>query len=354
MLKESVHVWNGHNKKTPVRISVAACAAVALGLTALPSSSVAAPEPTIEQAKEKVNEAYHVAEQATERYHEITDELRGTNSQIRALRSDVAREQKSFDVLRDQVGASVANQLTSSPTGMTTELLASDDPDEFLDRLSTQQTVNDRQTDRLTMFEQQAKELNVRRAQLDSKVDSVSKAKDKMAEEKTTRDSNVTKAEDVLATLTAAQRATVNADDDHGGDSSDSAPKDGGSSVDLGNIKASPRAKKAIQFALDQLGDAYGYGATGPNQWDCSGLTGAAWRAGGVSLPRSSQQQAGAGSPVSQGAMSPGDLVFYYSPISHVGIYIGDGKLVHASRPGTPVEITSVDSMPINSVRRVG
>ena len=105
---------------------------------------------------------------------------------------------------------------------------------------------------------------------------------------------------------------------------------------------------------MAQVGDAYVYGAAGPNSWDCSGLTMGAYGAAGVSLPHSSSAQAGMGSAVSTSAMSPGDLVFYYSPISHVGIYIGNGQLVHAANPSRPVEIVPVNSMSITSVRRVG
>ncbi len=102
------------------------------------------------------------------------------------------------------------------------------------------------------------------------------------------------------------------------------------------------------------MGDAYVYGAAGPNAFDCSGLTMYAWRAAGVSIPHASSMQPGAGTPVSLSALQPGDLVFYYSPISHVGMYIGGGRLVHAANPSRPVEIVSVHSMPVNMAVRIG
>jgi len=79
-----------------------------------------------------------------------------------------------------------------------------------------------------------------------------------------------------------------------------------------------------------------------------------AWGAAGVSLPHSSRIQAGIGTAVSRDALQPGDLVFYYSPISHVGIYIGNGQLVHASNPSKPVGVAPVFSMPFTTARRVG
>ncbi|GAA1707726.1 hypothetical protein GCM10009702_07930 [Propioniferax innocua] len=115
---------------------------------------------------------------------------------------------------------------------------------------------------------------------------------------------------------------------------------------------ASGDAQAAIAFAEEQLGDSYGYGGTGPDTWDCSGLTQAALGAAGVDIPRMSQDQATGGQQVSQSDMQPGDLVIYYSGASHVGIYVGDGQIIHASRPGVPVEYASVDEMPIHSVVR--
>jgi len=109
-----------------------------------------------------------------------------------------------------------------------------------------------------------------------------------------------------------------------------------------------------VATALAQVGDPYSYGAAGPDAFDCSGLTMFAWRAAGVSLPHSSSMQAGMGVPVSASAMQPGDLVFYYSPISHVGMYIGNGRLVHAPNSSTTVQVVDVDMMPLAAVRRVG
>jgi cell wall-associated NlpC family hydrolase len=122
--------------------------------------------------------------------------------------------------------------------------------------------------------------------------------------------------------------------------------------VDPGPV--SGRAGIAVDFALAQVGDAYVWGASGPDAWDCSGLTSGAWGAAGVSLPHSSRAQFGMGTSVPSSQLQPGDLVFYYSPISHVGIYIGNGQLVQAANPSKPVNIAPVFSMPFAGARRVG
>jgi cell wall-associated NlpC family hydrolase len=115
----------------------------------------------------------------------------------------------------------------------------------------------------------------------------------------------------------------------------------------------SARAQVAVQTALAQVGDPYVYGAAGPDAFDCSGLTMYSWAAAGVSISHASSAQPGEGTPVSISSLQPGDLVFYYSPISHVGMYIGNGQLVHAANPSRPVEVVPVDSMPIAMAVRI-
>jgi cell wall-associated NlpC family hydrolase len=110
----------------------------------------------------------------------------------------------------------------------------------------------------------------------------------------------------------------------------------------------------AVDTALAQVGDPYVYGATGPNSFDCSGLTSYAYKASGVSIPRTSKAQSTFGTAVAKSDLKPGDLVFFYSPVSHVGMYIGNGQMVHASTAGKPVAVVSLDSMPSYSgARRV-
>lgn len=113
-----------------------------------------------------------------------------------------------------------------------------------------------------------------------------------------------------------------------------------------------PEAATVIQAALSRIGSPYSWGGSGPNAFDCSGLVMWSFQQAGISLPHSSQALAQGGQPVSMDQMQPGDLVTYYSDASHVGIYIGDGMMVHASTYGTPVRVAPVDNAPIHNVRR--
>ena len=113
-------------------------------------------------------------------------------------------------------------------------------------------------------------------------------------------------------------------------------------------------AQVAVDTALAQLGDPYVWGGAGPDAFDCSGLTQYAYAAAGISLPHSSSMQSTMGVPVSRADLQPGDLLFFYSPVSHVGMYIGDGQMVHASTSGVPVKTAAIDSMgSFTSARRI-
>lgn len=118
--------------------------------------------------------------------------------------------------------------------------------------------------------------------------------------------------------------------------------------------KKKSKGAKALAFAKKQLGDRYRYGGTGPNAWDCSGLTRGAWKAAGKKIPRTSQAQARYGKKVKKSKLKKGDLVFFYSGKSHVGIYAGKGKVIHASRPGKPVAYIKMKYMPYAGARRPG
>ncbi|MFD2094024.1 C40 family peptidase [Blastococcus deserti] len=117
---------------------------------------------------------------------------------------------------------------------------------------------------------------------------------------------------------------------------------------------ATPAAQVAVDTALAQQGDPYVWGGSGPDSFDCSGLTQYAYAAAGVELPHSSRMQSELGTPVSLDALQPGDLVFFYSPVSHVGMYIGNGQMVHAPTSGDVVKVVDLANMPgAVSARRV-
>lgn len=117
-------------------------------------------------------------------------------------------------------------------------------------------------------------------------------------------------------------------------------------------LPAAPSAT-ATALAMSKLGSPYRWGATGPNAFDCSGLVSWAYKNAGITLPRTSRAMSRVGTPVAKADLRPGDLVFFYKPVSHVGIYIGDGKIVHASNRKSPVKVSDMSQLTFNSARRV-
>ena len=116
----------------------------------------------------------------------------------------------------------------------------------------------------------------------------------------------------------------------------------------------SGKAATALAFAKQQLGDRYVFGGSGPNTWDCSGLTMKAWQAAGVTLPHSAARQFRIGAKISKSDLKPGDLVFFYRGIQHVAIYAGDGMVIHAPHPGARVSYIKMAYMPYMGARRLG
>ena len=107
-----------------------------------------------------------------------------------------------------------------------------------------------------------------------------------------------------------------------------------------------------VAAAMAQLGKPYGWGAAGPDAFDCSGLMVWAYGQNGIGIPRTSQAQLAGGTPVSMGELQPGDIIGYYPGVTHVGMYIGDGMVVHASDYGIPVQVVPVNSMPVQGAVR--
>lgn len=345
------------------RVALVAASCLALGIALIPSSSSATPDkPNLSEVKKQVEAANHAAEQAAERYLEIAHSMSGVQTQVKTLRADVRTQQAAVDVVRDNLGSTIADQLTTSPMGPTAQLLSSKDPSAFLDGLSALDAYNSNQADLLGSYERKAKELKVRKDQLRSKLAVIAASKKSMSAQKVALDKKAAESKALLARLTPAEVVVVNNDNaatagtSRGNDNRPKLTNDATSndSTNAPATNATGRAGDAIAFAKAQLGEPYVYGAAGPGSWDCSGLTMRAWGAAGVSLPHSAAAQSRLGSAVSTSSMQPGDLVFYYSPVSHVGIYLGGGRLLHAPHPGASVEIVPVHEMPINSVRRVG
>ena len=326
---------NGRKRTASVLATLCIAALSGSMLAAAPTFA----EPDIDDVQSRVDSLYEKAEQASERYNDARLELADAQSRLKALRADLGRQQEKFDTVRSDVAASVVSQYQGQALSTTSQVLLAKDPDAFLDQLATISGYTDQQTEMMADFAVQAQQLQMREAAADREFERISATKETLAEEKAEIDDKAAEAEELLARLEQRAAPTVSR-------SSDRQP--------VPDVAASGRAGAAVQYALDQVGDSYVWGAAGPDAYDCSGLTMAAWAAAGVSLPHSSQAQMASGTPVSQSQLAPGDLIFYYSPVSHVSLYIGNGQIVDAANPSTGVRIAPAFSMPYSGAVRPG
>ncbi|WP_244927530.1 C40 family peptidase [Nocardioides sp. W7] len=302
-------------------------------------TSPAQAEPDIDDVQARVDRLFHEAEQASERYNDAKLELTELRSDLGTLRADEKRQDAKLDVIRDQVADSLVSEYAGSATSAAGRLFVSDDPSAFLNQLSTMASYNDLQGDLLAGYSAEVDALEIRREATEARSKQVAKTEAALAAEKETTDGKLAEAEKLLDKLKAEEREAL---------------LSRGSQRVPSDVPASGRAGAAISYAMAQVGDAYVYGAAGPNAFDCSGLTMMAWAQAGVALPHSSSAQYSSGPRIAEGDLQPGDLVFYYSPISHVGMYIGNGMIVHAANPGTGVVVSDLHSMPYVGAVRPG
>ena len=322
-------------RKRTARVLATLCITALSGTMLVASPSNA--EPDIDNVQSRVDKLYHQAEQASERYNNARLEMKKAQTRLTALQDDLDRQQAKVDDVRAQVAKAVVSQYQGQALSSTTQVLLSQNPDAFLNQLTTVSEYNDQQGQMMADFAVQAKQLEMRQAAAQRELDRIAATKKELGQEKAEIDDKAAKAKELLGKLK---------------DRAASASRSG-ARVPV-DVPASGRAGAAVSYAMSQVGDAYVYGASGPSAYDCSGLTMMAWAQAGVSLPHSSSGQMGSGAPVSQSQLQPGDLVFYYSPVSHVGMYIGNGMIVHAANPGDGVTTAPVNSMPYSGAVRPG
>ena len=304
----------------------------------------------ISDVRAKVDRLYHEAEVAQERYHDARLELDELQRDLDSLKADQARQDDRLDVVSGQVRDSVIRQYQGESLSAVGQVFVSEEPRAFLDQLATMASYSQLQSQLFTSYSREAEALDIRRDATERRLAEIAEIEQRLADEKATVDENLAEAKELLGRLQAEQRAELEERQERQERQavSRSAPAPA-ATVD---VPASGRAGAAVQYALAQVGDAYVYGAAGPDAYDCSGLTMAAWGAAGVGLPHSSSAQYGSGPHVAASELQPGDLVFYYQPISHVGMYIGNGQIVHAANPSTDVQVTGLYSMPYSGAVR--
>ncbi|MEU6063084.1 NlpC/P60 family protein [Streptomyces sp. NPDC047082] len=345
----------GNTARTAVTIALAG-AATATGFEGI---GHAEPQLTPAQVRAKVDKLYQEAEVATEKYNGAKEKADSAEQRLKALRDEAARKEDKLNSARDALGSVAAAQYRAGGLDPTVQLMLSTDPDRYLEGTAFAERVGDRQSQAVARVRKQLREIEQLRGAAHVELVSLRSRQAELKRQKKTVTGKLGEARQLLSRLTPQERAGVTADG--GADSAAAAGHASRSASDArdaltasGSTAASnSRAAAAVAYAYQKLGSPYVWGATGPDAFDCSGLAQAAYRSAGISLPRTTYAQINAGRRVSRSELLPGDLVFFYSGISHVGIYVGNGQMIHAPNPSAPVRLAPIDEMPFAGATRV-
>ncbi|CAM5703808.1 C40 family peptidase [Streptomyces griseomycini] len=314
-----------------------------LSVTAAALGAVPAAATPYDDTRSEVDRLYTEAEKATEAYNAADERADGLRRQVRTAQDGIARQQERVNTLRESLGSLAGAQYRSGGLDPSLVLLLSDDPEEYLEKASVLDRITVRQAGELRRLRGALRSLAQDRAEAARTLGALERSRRAVAAHKKTVEDKLAEARRLLDSLPAGERAAY-----------DRAARSG--RADLTGPAAAPasaRAAAAVAAARSALGRPYAWGANGPGSFDCSGLTQWAYAQAGVSLPRTSQAQRYAGRRVPLSEARPGDLVLYRSDASHVGMYVGDGRVIHAPYPGAPVRHDPVGMMPVSSVTRV-
>ncbi|MEV1066766.1 NlpC/P60 family protein [Streptomyces sp. NPDC050263] len=347
----------GQTARTAFTLALAGAATA----TAFDGTGQAEPNLTQAEVKAKVAKLYQEAEVATEKYNGAQEKATAAEQRLETIRDEAARKEEKLNSAREALGSMAAAQYRSTGLDPAVQLALSDDPDGYLDGAAFAERAGDRQSAAVTRVRRQLREIEQLRGAARVELTSLKARQAELKTQKETVTGKLDAARRLLSQLSAAERARIAEGTSGGtGGAGDRASRTAtGGRADLqapGSATAqapNSRAAAAVSYAYSKLGSPYVWGATGPNAFDCSGLVLASYRSAGVSLPRTTYAQIGAGQRVSRSELLPGDLVFFYSGITHVGLYIGDGRMIHAPNPSAPVRVAPIDEMPFAGATRV-
>jgi cell wall-associated NlpC family hydrolase len=324
--------------------------ALALGASLLMPVTAQAAQ-TLQEVQAKVLQLEEEATTAAEGAQEAKVKLAGLTRTLNGIKAKAEAQGQTLSVMQKSLSAIAIEQYKSGGFGDSFQLLFSSDPALYLSSAGALDAITRGKSTKIKKFAAAQQRLNATTLTVNDKVALVAAAQKKFAAQSAKAQSKLAEAEVLLAKLKKEDRARLAA--------LAAAQEDADQADSLKLAKSasgvSGKAGIALKYALAQIGDRYVFGAAGLKYWDCSGLTMMAFRQSGVSLPHSSAAQSRMGKKVSIHSLKPGDLLFFGRPVSHVGIYLGGGKMVHAPRSGSRVKVADAGSLgrkPLVGARR--
>jgi peptidoglycan DL-endopeptidase CwlO len=350
---------------------------VAVLLVSAGAPASADPPLTVEDAKAQISTLETEAEALDQQYVGVKEQLDRGRLKLKLKKADVAVQEAKVSRMRLHVGQVALAQFQNRDLDTAAQLFFSSDTERFLSQISTVEKVNENQNSVLQDYLQQQADLDELERSAEADLAALRSQEKELAKLRTASTQKIRESKAVLARLTGeerrriaeerrkaaaeareeAEKATSSSSRRERSSSSrreQSSSRESSQESTTASVSGSSRGIRALNFAKAQLGDPYRYASDGPDSYDCSGLTSASWRAAGVTLPRTSSAQYGVGRSVSRSELALGDLVFFYSPISHVALYAGNGMIIHSPKPGGVVEYMKMSYMPYAGARRPG
>lgn len=293
--------------------------------------------PNLQDVKAQIEALQEEAATAGEGAQAAKVKLASLNRALAGVAQQQATEKVSLAALKNSMGAIAAAQYKSAGLSDKLDLLFAANPTAYLSAAGSLDAVARKKSIQLRKYASASQRLAATTLTLNDKLAEVKATQILFQKRADLVRSKLAEAEKILEKLEKADRERLRKLQESGEDADQAS-----SLLDAASANGvSGRAGIALRFATKQIGDRYVWGAAGPIKWDCSGLTMRAFQAAGVSLPHSSRAQYTYGKSISRGNLRPGDLVFFGRPISHVGIYLGNGKMVNAPRPGARVKVAA-------------
>jgi cell wall-associated NlpC family hydrolase len=303
-------------------LRVVLCGAVAIGVF-LPGTAALA-DPTPEDVQQQLDQQHNALESIIEDYNRIGEELKATQASAAALGAKIAPLQGNVDAAQADVGKIAAMAYKKGGDLATTNALLSGSVGSVVGKMESMERIARVRQREVSSFTQTKREFDVEKKRVDDLLATQLQQHKQLTDRKATIEAEINRLDGVERRL--GLRANVQV-------STNAPPAPSGSG----------KGAIAARFAYAQIGKMYQYAAAGPMTFDCSGLTMMAWKQAGVNLPHNARMQYNNTAKVGRGNLQPGDLV-YYNGLGHVGIYVGNDTIIHASRPGKPIAAVSINS----------
>ncbi|MEU3711129.1 C40 family peptidase [Streptomyces catenulae] len=327
-----------HPSRTRITVLTTAAAA-AMALSSQAANAAPGQKPGKDEVKSEVDKLYEQAEQATEKYNGADEERQRLQKDLSLIQDSVARSQQELNAMRNGLGSLASAQYRSGGIDASVQLFLSSAPDDFLDKASRLGQMSGQQVAALKRIQDKQRDIVQARAKATERLKDLAATRSELGKKKQEVQSKLAAAQKLLNTLTAKEKSALV-------DEQKRASRTATERVELGNdTSASGRAAAAFAAAQGQIGKPYFRGGTGLASYDCSGLTSWAYTQADVHLPRTSEEQAGIGTRLTRSQLQVGDLVFFFNDLHHVGLYAGNGQILHAPRTGTVVRYESMETI---------